>query len=87
MTSKSMKPAPQAPKPLTEEEKVQQIARFLAQKREAFSTGILFNLCRVLDKDASSAHAKALVELSVEMADALIEKLYPVPNPSEKEGK
>ena len=68
-----------APKPLTQEQKAEQIARFLAQKREAFSTGILFNLCQSLGDSASSSQAKALVKISVEMADALIDELYPLP--------
>lgn len=87
--NKSMKPAGFAPrvapaKPLTDEEKKVKIMQFLQQKRESFSLNILCNLCKCLDKDASSAQAKAMVELSVEMADALLEKLYPLPE-EEKE--
>ena len=67
-----------APAPLTDEQKAQQVARFLAQKRETFAQGILFNLCQGIGPDASSAQAKALVHLSVEMADALMEELYPL---------
>lgn len=80
----SRKPAGFAPrvapaKPLTEEEKKVKIMQFLQQKRESFSLNILCNLCKVLDKDASNENAKSLVDLSVEMADHLIEKLYPLP--------
>lgn len=78
-----MKPAPQAPKPLTEEEKVQQIARFLAQKREAFSTGILFNLIQGQADKLPLAGCKEAVSVAVIMADALIEALYPMPKPNE----
>ena len=76
MASKSMKP--QAAKPVSEEEKRLQIVRFLSQKREQFATNILYNLCRVLSDDATSAQAKAMVSLSVEMADELMQKLYPL---------
>lgn len=82
MASKSMKP--QAAKPVSEEEKRLQIVRFLSQKREQFAINILCNLCRVLSDDATSAQAKAMVSLSVEMADELMQKLYPM---EREEGK
>lgn len=63
---------------MSEEEKRLQIVRFLSQKREQFSINILCNLCRVLPDDATSAQAKAMVSLSVEMADKLMQKLYPM---------
>lgn len=68
------KPIPQRPA-ISEEEKKAQVERFLAQKRESFAINILCNLCRVT--------AKADIELvkqSVQMADALIEELYPLPD-------
>ena len=64
-------------KPLTEaekaEQKKQQILQFLSQKREQFSISILAHLCHnpFLSK-------KRLVEKSVAIADALMEKLYPL---------
>lgn len=76
MASKSMKP--QAAKPVSEEEKRLQIVRFLSQKREQFATNILYNLCGMLSGAATSPRAKALVSLSVEMADELMQKLYPM---------
>ena len=69
-----MKPIPQRPA-ISEEEKKAQVERFLAQKRESFAISILCNLCRVT--------AKADIELvkqSVQMADALFEELYPLPD-------
>ena len=71
-------------RPLTEQEKQARIMQFLQQKREQFATNILYNLCRVLSDDATSAQAKAMVSLSVEMADELMQKLYPM---EREEGK
>lgn len=82
-----MKPAAQQPKPMTEDQKLEQIARFLSQKREAFATGILFNLVQGQADLLPVAGCKEAVNVAVEMADALIAKLYPVPAPSEKESK
>lgn len=78
MASKSMKP--QAAKPVSEEEKRLQIVRFLSQKREQFATNILYNLTRELP----STPADALVDKAVEMADKLMQKLYPM---EREEGK
>lgn len=70
----SYKQQPTKPRPLSEEEKKAQVERFLSQKRESFAINILCNLCRVTKK----ANIQ-LVKQSVEMADALIMELYPVP--------
>lgn len=59
---------------ISEEEKKAQVERFLAQKRESFAVNILCNLCRVRKKADLD-----LVKQSVQMADALIMELYPVP--------
>ena len=67
-------PTPTKPRPLSEEEKKAQVERFLAQKRESFAVNILCNLCRVRKKADLG-----LVKQSVQMADALIMELYPVP--------
>lgn len=67
-------PTPTKPRPLSEEEKKAQVERFLAQKRESFAVNILCNLCRVRKKADLD-----LVKQSVQMADALIMELYPVP--------
>lgn len=71
-------------KPLTEEEKKQRVIQFVQQKREAFAINILQGLCTNMGVDATNAHAKAMVALSVEMADALFEALYPLPEEKEK---
>ena len=68
--------APAKPAPLTEDEKAQQIARFLAQKREQFFQGILFNLLhsvQVVTPDLSQ-----FVDAALAAADYALEKLYPV---------
>lgn len=80
------RPVPQAkPRPLTEEEKKNKILQFLAQKREAFAINILNGLCTNMGKDATNHDAKNMVGLAVEMADDLMEKLYPMPEESKKE--
>lgn len=70
-------PMPQAKmKPLTDEEKKARIMQFLQQKREQFAVTILNGLChnlKVMD-DAGME----VVDLSVKMADKLLERLYPI---------
>jgi len=79
MATKAMKPIKQVPpRTLSEQEKQARIMQFLQQKREAFAVNILNGLCTNMGKDATNADAKAMVDLSVEMADRLIKKLYPV---------
>ena len=65
------------------------------QKREAYSIKILSVMMQgaVTNKDVTNYQCKSLVNLAVEMADALLEKLYPVKeenskeeNPAENEG-
>lgn len=75
------RPAPQAKmKPLTDEEKQQRIMQFLSQKREQFAVNILCNMVQgaVTNKDVTNFQCKSLVDLAVDMADALMEKLYPI---------
>ena len=74
-------PMPQAKmKPLTDEEKQARVMQFLAQKRETFSLTILSGMVQgaVTNKDVTNIQCKSLVDLSVTMADALMEKLYPI---------
>ena len=68
-------------KPMTDEEKQQRIMQILTQKREAFSISILSGMVQgaVTNKDVTNIQSKSLVVLAVEMADALMEKLYPIP--------
>ena len=75
-------PTPTKPRPLSEEEKKAQVERFLAQKRESFAVNILCNLCRVTKKADLD-----LVKQSVQMADALLEELYPIPEGRETENQ
>ena len=67
-------------RPMTDEEKQQRIMQFLTQKRETFSINILSGMVQgaVTNKDVTNIQCKSLVDLAVEMADALLEKLYPI---------
>ena len=69
-------------RPMTDEEKQQRIMQILTQKRETFSLTILSEMVQgaVTNKDVTNIQCKSLVDLAVEMADALMEKLYPMPN-------
>ena len=67
-------------RPMTDEEKQQRIIHFITQKREAFSINILSGMLQgaITNKDVTNIQCKSLVDLAVEMADALLEKLYPI---------
>ena len=71
---------------IVEEEKRMQ---FLMEKREAYSIKILCVMMQgaVTNKDVTNYRCKSLVKLAVEMADALMEKLYPIEEESPKEEK
>lgn len=66
----------QVAKELTPEQKQEAMVRFFSQKRESFSTGILFNMCQ--NPAMADADPKVVVDHAVEMADYLMEKLYPI---------
>lgn len=68
-------------RPMTDEEKQQRIMQILTQKREAFSISILSGMVQgaVTNKDVTNFQFKSLVDLAVNMADVLMEKLYPMP--------
>lgn len=85
----NIRPAGNAPaKPLTEAQKKAHVMQVILQKRENFAINILCNLCKCLGGDASSEQAKAMVDLSVEMTDALLNRLYPAQEENkDKEGK
>ena len=72
--NKSMKPSAAAQRPLTEEEKKSQIMRAFMQKRASLAEGILFNLCHAMDY--TNKEGKLMVDMAIEMADHLMEKLY-----------
>ena len=75
-----MRPTKTIQRPLTDEEKQQMIMQFLTKKRETFSINILSGMVQgaVTNKDVTNIQCKSLVDLAVEMADALLEKLYPI---------
>ena len=75
-----MRPTKTIQRPLTDEEKQQRVIQFITQKREAFSINILSGMLQgtVTNKDVTNIQCKSLVDLAVEMADALLEKLYPI---------
>ena len=75
-----MKPkAPIPPKPkMSEEEKKEQMTRAFLQKRASLAEGILFNLCQAKDinNNTTNYECKLMVDVAIEMADHLMEKLY-----------
>ena len=80
MTNKPTKPIKLASQ--TKEEQEMQIARFFANKREQFAINILANIVKgnafAYPKDQDKDSFLGVVDLSVEMADRLVQKLYPV---------
>lgn len=75
---KSIPVARQQVAPLTPEQKQEAMVRFFTQKRESIATGILFNLMQnpvLLNSDVTP---EATAELAIEIADRMIEKLYPL---------
>ena len=71
-------------RPLTEDEKKRMVIKELMEKRERFALNILHGLCTNMGVDATNVQAKSMVDLSVEMADALLEKLYPIKGEDDK---
>ena len=76
-------------RPLTDEEKKERVIRFLAQKREQYAISTLSGMVQgaVTNKDVTNFQCKSLVDLAVEMADALLEKLYPLTDGGESDGE
>ena len=80
MSKLTPNPVPRpAQRPLTQEEKQMRIMQFLQQKREQFAINILCNMTQgaITNKGVTNYDCKCLVDLAVEMADKLLEKLYP----------
>ena len=81
------RPAPQAKikQPTKEELELKRIAYF-AQRREGIATNILCSMMQgaITNKDVTNYDCKSLVDLSVEMTDRLLEKLYPAPKKEEE---
>lgn len=67
--------------PFTPEQKQEAMLRFFTQKRESFTTGILFNMCQ--NPAMKDSDPRVVVDHAVEMADYLMEKLYPLKEESE----
>ena len=67
-----------APRQMTEEERKEQMTRAFLQKRAALAEGILFNLCQAKDinNNTTNKECMLMVDVAIEMADQLIEKLY-----------
>ena len=61
-------------RPMTDEEKQARIIQFLQQRRESFSINIL---CSLLQNNPG-VHPEDVVIKSVDLADNLIKKLYPM---------
>lgn len=62
-------------KPVTDEEKVQQAARLLAQKREQYFSIILGAVIRT----GKNTNVKECIDVAVEATDYAIERLYSLP--------
>lgn len=85
--NKSMKPSRPAGKaqvaPLTPEEQQEKIIRFLSQKRESIATGVLYNVLHNPEILKADVTPESLAEYAVEIADKMIEVLYPLKEESE----
>ena len=65
-------------KPMTPEERKEAAARAYMQKKESIATGVLFNMMHN-ETLLQNFNAEGLVGLAIEIADAMIEKLYFTP--------
>lgn len=82
--NKPTKPAGFTPKvvpakPLTDEEKKLKVMQYLQQKRENFAISLLCSLC----EKSPGVRNEDLIIKAVDLADGLIEKLYPLPETKE----
>lgn len=82
MANKPTKPIRVVPPatPTKEKLEMKRLAYF-AQRREGIATNILCSMMQgaITNKDVTNYDCKSLVDLSVEMTDRLLEKLYPKP--------
>lgn len=88
-------------RPLTDEEKKERVIRFRAQKREQYAISILQGIVAnpavvgrksIVSKDGSftetaEINGSLLVNKAVEMADALLKKLYPLTDGGASDGE
>lgn len=65
-------------KPMTPEERKEAAARAYMQKKESIATGVLFNMMHNPEIIAGS-NSKEIAQKAIEIADAMIEKLYFTP--------
>ena len=66
-------------KPMTAEERQEQAMRMYMQKRESIATGVLFNMVRN-ESVLQSYGSEDIAVRAIEIADAMIEKLYFTPS-------
>lgn len=81
MANKSTKPA--KPAALTQEERKEQVLRFIAQKRNEIYTGALFNLIQAnpvgkSDKDKAD-YSEIVTALAKDIADKSVAVLFNIP--------
>lgn len=67
---------------MTEDQKQEQILRFISQKRESFATGALFNMLQNPEYELTPS---ALAKEAVAIADAMMEELYPIGDGTQKQ--
>lgn len=77
-TTKPIRAIGAKPEPPTQEQIEAQAKRAFLQKRNSLAEGILFNSLRHIGPETSSAIMRGIVDLAVEAADYLMEKLYSV---------
>lgn len=68
------------PKPMTEEEKKQQIIRFLSQKRESYFQLILANLIQNPGIDLQTTPLRIYIDIALDGSDYILTKMFPVEN-------
>lgn len=73
--------ANQRPGQLTDQQKAEQVARFFTQRRESYFQGILYNMIRT----GKNTNIKEMVDVALEGADYVLEKLFPIPTAEKKE--
>ena len=70
--NKSMKPSAAAPRPLTEEETEERIARIFLQKKASLAEGVIFNMVQ----GNVVADAKGIVKIANDIADEFMRVVY-----------
>lgn len=80
MANNARRPAISSTSRAQEVERKNQALSYLANQRSSFAINILCNMVRgaITNRDCTNMDCKALVDLSVEMADHLMDKLYSV---------